>query len=114
MPDIEKLRDELYQRMHEEQNRWRDWLVGQSALEILDHACEYTAREDILMEIKDLELSEEQVKALSRSPCPLADIYDDYKDCEIDHMDTIRDIIERRAGIEIRKAQEHSQRNEGR
>ena len=41
----------LYQRMSAEQEQYRKWLLGQPPGEILNHAAEYTVREDIVMEM---------------------------------------------------------------
>ena len=41
--------------------------------------------------MEELELSPKQAKALLRSPCPLDDVYKEFKDREVEHMDTIRD-----------------------
>ena len=41
----------LYEKMSDEQDKFRDWLKCQSPEEILNHAYEYTIREDILMEM---------------------------------------------------------------
>jgi hypothetical protein len=54
-------------------------------------------REDIVMAMEELELSPKQAKALLKSPCPLADVYKELRDCETDHMDTVKDSIESRA-----------------
>ena len=42
----------LYQKMFAEQEKFRDWLKGQPPEEILNHAYEYTIREDILMSLE--------------------------------------------------------------
>ena len=44
----EELNTALYRKMFAEQEKYRDWLVGQSPEEILHHCYEYTVREDIL------------------------------------------------------------------
>ena len=46
---------DVYKR--QEQEQFRDWLLSQPPAEILNHAYEYTVREDILMtlETRDLE-----------------------------------------------------------
>ena len=49
---------ELYQRVSAEQVRYRDWLLGQPPADILNHAAEYTVREDIVIEMSELELSD--------------------------------------------------------
>ena len=56
----EELCTKLYQRMTAEQEHYRNWLLAQPPGEILDHAAEYTVREDIVMEMEELELPEAQ------------------------------------------------------
>lgn len=38
---------ELYNKMQQEQNEYREWLLAQPPEEILNHAYEYSVREDI-------------------------------------------------------------------
>ena len=54
----------LYEKMAAEQEEFRDWLKSQPSEEVLNHAYEYTVREDILMEMEQLELTISQSKAL--------------------------------------------------
>ena len=93
----------LYEKMKAEQDKYRDWLLSQSPNEILYHTYEYTMREDIVMCMKELELSPKQAKALLRSPCPLDDVYKEFRDREVEHMDTIRDSIETRANDVLKR-----------
>lgn len=94
---------ELYDKMKAEQDKYREWLLSQSPSEILDHTYEYTMREDIVMAMEELELAPKQAKALLKSPCPLADVFEEFKDRETEHMDTIRDSIETRANEVIKR-----------
>ena len=93
----------LYDKMKAEQDKYRDWLLSQLPEEILNHTYEYTMREDIVMCMEELELSPKQAKALLRSPCPLDDVYKEFKDREVEHMDTIRDSIETRANDVLKR-----------
>lgn len=93
----EKLPQELYAKMLAEQERFKHNLLGLSAEEALDHAYEFTIREDILMAMEFLELTPPQTAALLKSPFPLSDIYKDFRDMETGHMDNIRECIEGRA-----------------
>lgn len=93
----------LYDKMKAEQDKYRDWLLSQPPEEILNHTYEYTMREDIVMCMEDMELSPKQAKALLRSPCPLDDVYKEFRDREVEHMDTIRDSIETRADTVIKR-----------
>ena len=47
--------------------------------------------------MEELELEPEKARALLRSPCPLSDVYKEFRDRETEHMDTIRDSIETEA-----------------
>ena len=109
----EELCTKLYQRMTAEQEHYRIWLLGQPPGEILDHAAEYTVREDIVMEMEELELPEAQARALLKSRTPLADIYKEWNKVETHHMEDLRDVIEARADAVIRAEKEKGQR-EGR
>ena len=65
----------LYEKMTAEQDNYRDWLKSQPPEEILHHTYEYTVREDIVMAMEQLELTDAQAQALMDSPSPLADVY---------------------------------------
>lgn len=87
----------LYQKMFAEQENFRDWLKSQSPEEILNHAYEYTIREDILLSLEYNDLSDAQVNALMQSPCPLSDVVKDFEKLETDHMGDIWNCLEARA-----------------
>ena len=93
----------LYEKMKAEQDKYRDWLLAQEPAEILNHTYEYTMREDIVMAMEELELTPKQAKALLKSPCPLDDVYKEFRDREVEHMNTIRDSIETRADTVIKR-----------
>lgn len=101
--DTEKLNTMLYEKMAAEQDKYRDWLKSQPPEEILNHTCEYTVREDIVMEMEALELTAEQAKALLASPSPLADVYRRFEKMDTGHMDYVRDCIELRADAVIQQ-----------
>ncbi len=52
----------LYEKMAAEQDKYRDWLKSQPPEEILHHTYEYTIREDIVMAMEELELTDAQAK----------------------------------------------------
>ena len=69
----------LYEKMNNEQNSYRKWLLSQPHAEILNHTYEYTTREDILMCMEELSLQPKQAKAMLKSPCPLKDVYENIR-----------------------------------
>ncbi|MDE7220606.1 MAG: DUF3849 domain-containing protein [Oscillospiraceae bacterium] len=91
--DAEKLNQALYDKMAAEQERFKHNLLGMSPEEVLDHAYEYAMRQDILMEMEELDLSAPEAAALLESPFPLADVYSDFRERE-GHMDLVRECIE--------------------
>jgi len=95
----------LYEKMSAEQDRYRNWLKRQPPEEILHHTYEYTVREDIVMAMEQLELTDTQAKVLLDSPTPLADVYRYFEKLETGYMDVVRDSIENRAD-DVCKAQE--------
>jgi len=109
----EELRDELYQRIVNAQAKYRGWLLTQPPNVIIDNACAYTIREDIVMEMSALKLPEAQVRALLKSHNPLADIYKEWNKTETHHMEDLRDVIEARADAVIQAEKKAGQR-EGR
>ena len=50
----------LFEKMTAEQDKFRDWLKSQPPEEILHHTYEYTVREDIVMAMEELELTDAQ------------------------------------------------------
>lgn len=67
----EELNTALYEKMFAEQETYRAWLLSQPPEEILNHAYEYTVREDILMSLEYHDLPDAQARALLKSPSPL-------------------------------------------
>ncbi len=93
MADTE-LNSKLYEKMSAEQDKFRAWLMEQPPADILNHAVEYSTREDILMEMDALELSDDQARALLASPDTMADVYRMFtKMDDVGHMDLVRESI---------------------
>ena len=111
---LEEWNTKLYEKMFDEQQQFREWLLTQSPSEILNHCYEYTVREDIVLALEYYNLSEKQCRALLKSPSPLADVFKDFEKRETDHMDNIRDTIECRANEIIRRDFIKKQREAGR
>ena len=101
----EKLNTALYKKMFAEQEQYRDWLLSQNPAEVLNHAYEYTVREDILIALEYFSISANQAAALLSSPSPLSDVFTAFEKTETDHMDNIRDCICQRADDTIRDLQ---------
>ena len=96
--------EQLEAKMNTEFDTYRDWLLTQPPEEILNHANEYNAKQEIMAALSDADLSPAQIETLLRSPCPLEDVF---KDCSyIDQSDynyTLKVLIDQRADIEMEK-----------
>lgn len=88
----EELNTRLYEKMFAEQEQFRDWLLSQPPAEILNHAYEYTVREDILMSLEYHDLEDSQARALLKSDKPLKQIFERWENQETSYMDTVWDM----------------------
>ena len=93
----EELNTRLYEKMFAEQELFRDWLLSQPPAEILNHAYEYTVREDILMSLEYNDLEDSQARALLKSGKPLKQIFERWEDKETSHMENIWDTVQEQA-----------------
>lgn len=93
----EELNTRLYEKMFAEQEQFRDWLLSQPAAEILNHAYEYTMREDILMSLEYNDLEDSQARALLKSGKPLKQIFERWENKETSHMENVWDTVQEQA-----------------
>ncbi len=99
----ERLNTALYKKMFAEQEKYREWLLGQPAAEVLNHTYEYTIREDILIALESSDLNPAQARALLALPDPLNVIFREYEKMEPSYMEDIMSAIEYRAELEAKK-----------
>lgn len=104
-----ELNERLYNKMLAEQEHFKEWLDSQSKDEILNHAHEYSTREDIIYSLEENSLSIEQAQALLRSPCPLDDIYKGLSKQEAGYMESIFDTVRSRADQAIQREKERDE-----
>ena len=100
----EELNTALYEKMFSEQETYRAWLLTQPPEEILNHTYEYTVQEDILMSLEYNSLPNAQVRALLKSPSPLADVFAAWEDRETSYMEEIWQTVTDRAREEAQKS----------
>lgn len=97
---------DLYHKMREEQDEYRHWLLAQTPKEILNHASEYSVREDILATMCEGHLPPMLAKALMNTEHPLACVYaelqnSDYRDRSYEDL---IDVIQSCAKKELRQS----------
>ena len=90
----EELNTALYQKMFDEQKRFKEELRNSSPQEIMLNAYELVIREDILLHLEENDLTSSQAKALLKSKHPLSDLFLKWENHESHHMEEIGDIVE--------------------
>lgn len=101
-----ELNHKLYEKMAAEQLAYYGWLLQQPPKEILNHAYEYSVREDIVNVASYIDLTDDQARALLSSPSPLDDVYAVFDKSDITLHDTIRECFEDRAHTLIEQQKE--------
>lgn len=108
----EELNAALYQKLFDEQEWYKKVLLSLPPEEILDHAYEYAAREDILMSLEYHDLCNGQAMALLKSEYPLRDIFSKWEDHETDYMQDVWDTVEAHANDMVCNESSKSDRDE--
>lgn len=90
----EELSERLYQRMNDEQEKFRAWIRTLPKERMLENAYELFIREDILFSFEENDYSDKRLSALLSSESPLADLYNSWENFENRHMDDIRNTVE--------------------
>lgn len=106
----EQLNTALYKKMYAEQEKYKAWLLSLPPEAVLDHAYEYTSREDILLSLEENSLTSAQARALLRSPYPLADVFKDWEKRDTSHMDDVWETVESRADTVIARTRSEPER----
>ena len=94
----------LYDKMRIEQDDYREWLLSQPRQEILNHAYEYSVREDILATMSEGHLPPMLAKALLESKQPLASVYADWNRGEHGIFEELIEVIQERAKKELQQS----------
>lgn len=100
--------EQLCEKMRVEQSAYCLWLTAQPPEEILNHAYEYSVRENIILATEEMNLTPARVRALLKSPAPLADVYKDFSKLETDYMSIVAQCVEDRADDLLKKEQQQN------
>lgn len=106
--DIQKLREQLYDKAEQEFNEFVDKLKQRSPDEILNSAYEKIMKEDILtcLHPEGESISDERVKALAKLEHPLSACYYEWMKTDYSYMDMLRDTVNELADKKIDEAKE--------
>ncbi len=103
--NAEELNLQLYNKMADEFEKFKQELLNSSPEEVIDRAYEYVIKDDILLALEDNDLMASRADALLKSENTLDDVYNAWMDSESSHMDEIRDILDSAADGLIRDAE---------
>lgn len=86
--------EQLYNKIKQQFESYRSWLLQQTPEEILNHTYEYTVKQDIISIIENREaFSEEDAEILLKLEDPLEIIYEEFKKLECGYMETLEETI---------------------
>lgn len=101
----EEMHDALYKKFSAEQENYKTWLLKQPPKEILNHAYEYTVREDFLMTMENIELCPEQAAALLWKGTTLSDLFKSFTKIETGYMEILSETVENTAKDILKEAE---------
>lgn len=101
--DSEALNTALYKKMYAEQVAFVQSLKYLPAAEVLNHAYEYTTRENILLSLEYNDLSPKQAEALLKMEYPLQAVFESWENHESSLMGELWNMVEKCADEEIRE-----------
>ena len=99
----EELNFNLYTKMRQEFESFRDSLMGQTAGEILKSAYEYAVKEDILYCVQENEFSDKQCRALMKLEKPLDAVFQHYEKHGRSRMPDLYDAVDAKANVLLRE-----------
>lgn len=85
------------------------WLLKQPPADILSNAAPYIVKYDIVSALENIDLSDEQARALLQSDTPLDDLYNAFDSDEVSVLDAITDAIENHADAVVMKNMEKAE-----
>lgn len=91
------LKVRLCEKVSKEQEIFETYLLTLPPKEILNHAYEFTVRQDIVFAVEQMELRDNEIKALLNVPDLLMEVYENFINLEDDYMDNICSCVIERA-----------------
>ncbi len=107
----EELNTALYQKMFDEQERFKEELRNAAPQKIMLNAFELVVREVILLHLEENDLSGAQARALLKSNHLLSDLFNAWESRESKHMEEIGETVEAHADKLISEARAKAKAN---
>ena len=89
-----QMQHHLYERMRFEYGDFIDSLKTLPPEEIINRSYEKVFKEDIMMAVREADLSDDVIRALLRTRCPLDECYNAWLKRDDTYMSELRDTIE--------------------
>ena len=105
MTNIE-LNKKLYEKMKEEFQNYHDWIITLPSEKVLNHACEYIVKEDIVYSMECNNLNDKQAAAMLRTNAPLNDVYLKWNGWDTGYLEDVWKAVESRANELVRREQQ--------
>lgn len=105
MTNVE-LNKKLYEKMKEEFENYHDWIITLPPEEVLNHACEYIVKEDVLYSMEYNNLNDRQAMAMLKTNAPLNDVYLKWNGCDTGYLEDVWKAVESRANELVRREQQ--------
>ena len=106
----EEMIDALSDKMHEEQDRFKEELLKKPPEEILRDAYSYWMREDVILAVEAQLLPEEDLAALLKLDRPLETAYQEFLDTDHNALGPMVDCLEELADRERQSAEREQKR----
>ena len=106
----EEMIDALSDKMHEEQDRFKEELLKKPPEEILRDAYSYWMREDMILAVEARLLAEEDLAVLLKLDRPLEAAYQEFLDTDHDALGPMVDCLEELADRERQSAEKEQKR----
>ena len=98
--------EQLFDKAKAEQDAYRAWLLTQPPEEILDHAYAYTTREDIVMMLENMTLSEKKARAFGHFSSRVSEICTSFNIMEVTLLSALEETASERAKELLAKQRE--------
>ena len=83
----------LYEKLFSEQEKYRAWLLEQPPAKILNHAYEYSVREDIILTLEYHDVDDDQARVLLAQENLLGELFDAFEHRETNYMDVVSSTV---------------------
>ena len=104
----EELNLELYSKLTDELEKYKEELLSMSSAELLEHAYKFAVREDIVLYFGCNDLEANEAEVLLKAENTLDILFDAWENGGEQYMDILGDVIMEKASAMVREAQDQN------